>query len=79
MNSYKRLIAGQTRSGATWAPIYVSFGGNNRTQMLRHPWPGRIENRVVDGSCNAYLATMALLAAGLDGIGAACLRVRPRP
>lgn len=68
VNSYKRLIAGHARSGATWAPISVCYGGNNRTQMLRVPGPGRIENRIVDGSCNAYLATAALLAAGLDGI-----------
>ncbi|GAC1429632.1 MAG: type III glutamate--ammonia ligase [Chloroflexota bacterium] len=68
VNSYKRLIMGNARSGATWAPVYVSHGGNNRTQMLRIPAPGRIENRTVDGACNPYLATAALLAAGLDGI-----------
>src|SRR5262249_58216579 len=69
VNSYKRLIKGNARSGATWAPVYVSYGGNNRTQMLRIPAPGRVENRTVDGACNPYLATAALLAAGLDGIG----------
>lgn len=68
VNSYKRMIAGNARSGATWAPVYVSYGGNNRTQMLRIPGPGRIENRAIDGSCNPYLAAAALLAAGLDGI-----------
>ena len=68
VNSYKRLIAGHARSGATWAPVYVSPGGNNRTQMLRVPAPGRIENRTVDGACNPYLAMTVLLAAGLDGI-----------
>ena len=46
----------------------MSYGGNNRTQMLRIPGPGRIENRAVDGSCNPYLAAAALLAAGLDGV-----------
>jgi glutamine synthetase len=68
VNSYKRLIKGNARSGATWAPVYVSYGGNNRTQMLRIPAPGRVENRTVDGACNPYLATAALLAAGLDGV-----------
>jgi glutamine synthetase len=68
VNSYKRLIAGTPNSGATWAPAYVSYGYNNRTQMLRIPGPGRIEDRTVDGSCNPYLAATAMLAAGLDGI-----------
>jgi glutamine synthetase len=68
VNSYKRLIAGSPRSGATWAPVYISYGGNNRTQMLRIPAPGRVENRTIDGSCNPYLAATVLLAAGLDGI-----------
>ena len=62
------MIAGNARSGATWVPVYVSYGGNNRTQMLRIPGPGRIENRAIDGSCNPYLAAAALLAAGLDVI-----------
>ncbi|HUE29126.1 MAG TPA: type III glutamate--ammonia ligase [Solirubrobacteraceae bacterium] len=68
VNSYKRLIVGAPTSGATWAPAYVSYGYNNRTQMLRIPAPGRIEDRTVDGSCNPYLAATAMLAAGLDGI-----------
>lgn len=68
VNSYKRLVAGAPRSGATWAPVYVTYGGNNRTQMLRIPGPGRIENRAVDGSANPYLAAAGMLAAGLDGI-----------
>jgi glutamine synthetase len=68
VNSYKRLVAGAPRSGATWAPVYVTYGGNNRTQMLRIPGPGRVENRAVDGSANPYLAAAGLLAAGLDGI-----------
>jgi glutamine synthetase len=68
VNSYKRLIVGAPTSGATWAPAYVSYGYNNRTQMLRIPCPGRIEDRTVDGSCNPYLAATALLTAGLDGI-----------
>ena len=68
VNSYKRLIVGAPSSGATWAPAYVSYGYNNRTQMLRVPAPGRIEDRTVDGSCNPYLAATAMLTAGLDGI-----------
>jgi len=68
VNSYKRLSVGAPESGATWAPAYVSYGYNNRTQMLRIPAAGRIEDRTVDGSCNPYLAATAMLAAGLDGV-----------
>ena len=67
MTSYKRLVVG-SRSGSSWAPVYVSYGYNNRTQMLRVPAPGRVEDRTVDGSCNPYLGAAAVLAAGLDGI-----------
>jgi glutamine synthetase len=68
VNSYKRLIRGAPRSGATWAPVYVTYGASNRTQMIRVPGSGRIENRAVDGAANPYLASAAMLAAGLDGI-----------
>ncbi len=68
VNSYKRLQSGGPRSGATWAPVYTTYGGSNRTQMIRIPGPGRIENRTVDGAANPYLTCAALLAAGLDGI-----------
>jgi glutamine synthetase len=69
VNSYKRLKAGgTTTSGATWSPVYISYGYNNRTQMLRIPGPGRVEDRTIDGSCNPYLAATVILAAGLDGI-----------
>ena len=68
VNSYKRLKLGSTSSGATWSPVWISYGYNNRTQMLRIPAPGRIEDRTIDGSCNPYLAAAAVLAAGLDGI-----------
>jgi glutamine synthetase len=68
VNSYKRLVVGAPTSGATWAPAYISYGYNNRTQMLRVPAPGRVEDRTVDGSCNPYLAAAAMLSAGLDGI-----------
>jgi glutamine synthetase len=68
VNSYKRLIRGRPRSGATWAPVYITYGSANRTQMIRVPGPGRIENRMVDAAANPYLACAAMLAAGLDGI-----------
>jgi glutamine synthetase type III len=68
VNSYKRLVRGMPRSGATWAPVYVTYGRANRTQMIRIPGAGRIENRIVDGAANPYLSCAALLAAGLDGI-----------
>lgn len=68
VNSYKRLVRRPPRSGASWAPVYVTYGANNRTQMIRIPAPGRIENRLGDGAANPYLAATVLLAAGLDGI-----------
>lgn len=68
VNSYKRMGVGPPTSGATWAPAYISYGRNNRTQMLRVPEPGRVENRTVDGSANPYLALAVLAAAGLDGV-----------
>jgi glutamine synthetase len=68
VNSYKRLVAGGSASGATWAPVFISYGGNNRTQMIRVASDGHIEDRTPDSSCNPYLATTAMLAAGLDGI-----------
>jgi glutamine synthetase len=68
VNSYKRLKLGTTTSGATWSPVWISYGYNNRTQMLRIPGPGRIEDRTIDGACNPYLAAAVVLAAGLDGI-----------
>jgi glutamine synthetase len=68
VNSYKRMGVPAPNSGATWAPAYAAYGGNNRTHMLRVPEPGRVENRCVDGSANPYLAFTAIAAAGLDGI-----------
>ncbi len=67
VNSYKRLVVGRTVSGATWAPAFIAYGDNNRTAMVRAPY-GRIEIRTSDSSMNPYLATAALIAAGLDGI-----------
>jgi glutamine synthetase len=68
VNSYKRLKLGSTTSGSTWSPVWISYGYNNRTQMLRIPAPGRIEDRTIDGACNPYLAAAAILAAGMDGV-----------
>lgn len=68
VNSYKRFGARTPRSGATWAPLFIAYGGNNRTMMLRVPAPGRFEYRAADSSCNPYLASTAILAAGMDGI-----------
>lgn len=69
VNSYKRLVRQGSMSGFTWAPIHVSFGSNNRTNMLRVPLAGgRVECRAVDMSCNPYLAAALVLAAGLEGI-----------
>ena len=67
MNSYKRLVVGRSLTGATWAPAYISYGDNNRSSMVRIPG-GRLELRLPDGACNPYLATAAVIAAGLDGI-----------
>ena len=68
VNSYKRLNAPVTNSGATWSPKTVTYGGNNRTHMIRIPGPGRIEFRLADGAANPYLMAAAILASGLDGI-----------
>ncbi|KMW57779.1 Glutamine synthetase type I [Candidatus Rhodobacter oscarellae] len=68
VNSYKRLNAPVTASGATWSPNTVSYGGNNRTHMIRIPDAGRIEFRLADGAANPYLLMAGILAAGLDGI-----------
>jgi len=67
VNSYKRLVVGRALSGATWAPAYITYGDNTRTCMVRIPY-GRLEMRLPDGSCNPYLASAAILAAGMDGV-----------
>lgn len=67
VNSYKRLVVGRSLTGSTWAPAYISYGDNNRSAMVRIP-KGRLELRLPDGSCNPYLATAAVIAAGLDGV-----------
>src|SRR5215212_10125196 len=68
VNSYKRINAPQTLSGATWSPNSVTFGGNNRTHMVRVPDEGRIEFRLADGAANPYLLMAVILAAGVHGI-----------
>jgi len=68
VNSYKRINAPTTSSGATWAPNAVTFGGNNRTHLIRVPDVGRFEFRLADGAANPYLLMAGFLAAGLDGI-----------
>ncbi len=68
VNSYRRIDAPVTTSGATWSPNTISYAGNNRTHMVRIPDPGRFELRSPDGSANPYLMSAAVLHAGLDGI-----------
>ncbi len=68
VNSYKRINAPRTISGATWAPNSVTYTGNNRTHMIRIPDAGRFEFRLADGAANPYLLPAAVLAAGMDGI-----------
>ena len=68
VNSYKRINAPRTVSGATWSPNSITWTGNNRTHMVRVPAPGRFELRLPDGAANPYLLQAAILAAGIDGI-----------
>lgn len=68
VNSYKRINAPRTVSGATWAPNSVTWTGNNRTHMVRVPGPGRFELRLPDGAANPYLMQAVIMAAGIDGI-----------
>ena len=69
VNSYKRIDAQVTLSGATWSPNAITYGGNNRTHMVRIPDKGRFELRLMDGAANPYLLQAGVLAAGLDGVG----------
>ena len=68
INSYRRINAPPTKSGATWSPSSISYTGNNRTHMIRIPDPGRFELRLMDGSVNPYLLQAGVLAAGLHGL-----------
>jgi glutamine synthetase type III len=72
VNSYKRINAPRTISGATWSPNSVTWTGNNRTHMVRVPGKGRFELRLPDGAANPYLLQAVILAAGLDGIDNNC-------
>ena len=71
VNSYKRINAPVTVSGATWSPNTVTFAGNNRTHLIRVPEGGRFEFRLPDGAANPYLLPAVVLAAGLEGIAKA--------
>jgi glutamine synthetase len=72
VNCYKRLQLGQglysTHSGYTWTPAFVTYGDNNRTQMIRTPDAGHVEDRTVSAAFNPYLGIAAYVYAGLDGI-----------
>jgi len=68
VNSYKRINAPSTSSGATWAPNTATWSGNNRTHMVRVPGSGRFELRLPDGAANPYLLQAAIIAAGIDGV-----------
>jgi len=72
VNCYKRLRLGEGlqsgRSGYTWSPAFISYGDNNRTQMIRTAGPGHFEDRTISAAVNPYLGLAAYLAAGLDGI-----------
>jgi len=68
VNSYRRINAPPTKSGATWSPSSVSYTGNNRTHMIRVPDQGRFELRLMDGAANPYLLQAGVLAAGLEGM-----------
>ncbi len=69
VNSYKRLVAGFD------APIWVSWGHNNQSALVRVPTVKkdkpdsvRVEYRSADSAANPYLTLAVLLAAGLEGI-----------
>jgi len=68
INSYRRINAPPTKSGASWSPSSISYTGNNRTHMIRVPEPGRFELRLMDGSANPYLLQAGVAAAGIDGL-----------
>ena len=72
VNCYKRLQVGAglfgARSGFNWTPAFISYGDNNRTQMIRTAGPGHLEDRTVSAACNPYLALAAYISAGLDGM-----------
>jgi glutamine synthetase len=66
INAYKRLVPN------SFVPLAATWGLDNRTVFVRVP-PARgkhtrLEVRGADASANPYLATAAVLLAGLDGI-----------
>ena len=83
VNCYKRLQVGSalmgSRSGFLWTPAFVSYGDNNRTQMIRTAGPGHLEDRTMSAACNPYLAFAAYVAAGLDGDRQPCRPGRAQP
>ena len=73
VNCYKRLQVGSASlhgsiSGYTWTPAFISYGDNNRTQMIRTAGPGHLEDRTISAGCNPYLVFAAYISAGLDGV-----------
>jgi glutamine synthetase len=72
VNCYKRLQVGAalygSRSGHLWTPAFISYGDNNRTQMIRTAGPGHLEDRTISAGCNPYLALAAYAVAGMDGV-----------
>jgi len=68
INSYRRINAPPTKSGASWSPSSISYSGNNRTHMIRIPDSGRFELRLMDGSSNPYLLQAGVIAAGIYGL-----------
>ena len=68
INSYRRINAPPTKSGASWSPSSISYSGNNRTHMIRVPDPGRFELRLMDGATNPYLLQAGVAAAGMYGL-----------
>lgn len=63
VNSYRRLL-----DTGFWAPVYASWGYQNRTTAIRNSAPGRFEYKTVDSSHNPYLLSAGLLKAMDDGI-----------
>jgi len=69
VNSYKRLQPRLSDGTVSWAPVYPTYGDNNRSCMLRLPRNRpALEDRAVDSAANPYLAAAFLLAAGLEGV-----------
>ena len=69
INSYKRNNSLASVTPTNLAPRSATYGGNDRNHHVRVPEDGdRVEFRGPDGSANPYLATAAILAAGLDGV-----------